>query len=113
MFEKFSKFVGVQGVIALALTGAVIALALSGRPVPEILANLASAAAGFYFGSKGGNLAIATVRRVAIWAGWDFWYVPVSVSDKPLLAVNPGGKHYAKTVRIGRLFFQIRKVGKK
>lgn len=64
MFEKFSKFVGVQGILALALVGGVLALALAGREVPGVLANLAYAAAGFYFGSKGGSLASALLCGV-------------------------------------------------
>lgn len=57
MFDKFLQYIGVQGVIALALTGGVLALALTGKEIPGVLANLAYAAAGFYFGSKGGEIA--------------------------------------------------------
>lgn len=51
--ENFSKYIGVPGVLALALIGAVVWLAVTGRPVPAELAGLAMAAAGYYFGAKG------------------------------------------------------------
>jgi hypothetical protein len=51
-WQLFFDYVGVSGVIALALVGTVIGLAIAGRPVPEVLQSLTLMAAGFYFGAK-------------------------------------------------------------
>jgi len=42
----------IQGIMALACTGAVIYLSVVGQPVPEVLVGLVMAIIGFYFGAK-------------------------------------------------------------
>lgn len=78
MFEKFSKFVGVQGVLAFALVGAVVTLALLGREIPSALLSLAAAAAGYYFGSKGETL-------TAQFTAWAWYAVPEWRRDRDRL----------------------------
>lgn len=55
-WEKFHKYVGVQGVLAVALTGTIIYLSVAQLPIPEVLVGLAGAACGFYFAKNGPNL---------------------------------------------------------
>lgn len=54
--EKFwdllKESVIVQGVLTLALAGAVIYLCVIGQSVPDLLANAFLLVIGFYFGSK-------------------------------------------------------------
>jgi hypothetical protein len=64
--ETFSKYVGIQGVIAVLLVLAVIGLSIFGVPVPQVLGDLAIAAGAFYFGSKGGTVGSSAVEA-AIW----------------------------------------------
>ena len=42
----------IQGTMALAGFGAIVYLAIVGRPIPEILAALVGSMIGFYFGTK-------------------------------------------------------------
>ena len=42
----------VRGLIALGFTGAVIAMFISGQPMPEALLSIASMIVGYYFGSR-------------------------------------------------------------
>jgi len=42
----------IQGTMALAATGAIIYLAVTGREVPEVLAGIVGIIVGFYFGTK-------------------------------------------------------------
>lgn len=42
----------IQGTMALAGFGAIVYLAIAGRPIPEILAALVGSMIGFYFGTK-------------------------------------------------------------
>lgn len=42
----------IQGFLALLFAGAIVALALSGKPIPEILGAALMAIIGFYFGAK-------------------------------------------------------------
>lgn len=57
MWQNFEKYIGVEGVIALILVGAVCWLAVAGMKIPAVMANLAYAAAAFYFGTKKGAAA--------------------------------------------------------
>jgi len=42
----------IQGVLALATTGAVIYLAIVDKPIPDILIGIVMTCIGFYFGTK-------------------------------------------------------------
>jgi len=44
----------VQGIVTLAVIGADIYLAVTGRPIPELLSQVTLLVLGFYFGSKVG-----------------------------------------------------------
>lgn len=52
MIELFRSSVLIQGTMALAGFGAIVYLAIVGRPIPEILAALVGSMIGFYFGTK-------------------------------------------------------------
>jgi len=61
-WEKFHKYVGVQGILATALTGTLIYLLVAQIPIPDILVALLGTSWGFYFAKNGSNI-VATVRR--------------------------------------------------
>jgi len=42
----------IQGTLALATTGAIIYLAITGKPIPDTLIGIVMAIIGFYFGTK-------------------------------------------------------------
>ena len=42
----------IQGTMALACTGAIIYLAVTGREVPQLLGAIVMAVVGYYFGTK-------------------------------------------------------------
>ena len=50
-----------QGLIGVGTVGAIVYLAVVGKPIPEALAGIAGAAVGFYFGGKA-QAAIARAR---------------------------------------------------
>lgn len=52
-WELMEESVIVQGLLALATTGAVIYLSVIGHPIPDELAMGWLATIGFFFGSKG------------------------------------------------------------
>lgn len=56
IWEKFAKYVGVQGVLAMAMTGALIYWVSSGITVPDIVYTLLGASYGFYFAKNGNHL---------------------------------------------------------
>ena len=60
-WDAFAKYVGIQGVMALATTATVIVMALVGRLVPPELWSLQGIAWGFYFAKNG--YAIANIGR--------------------------------------------------
>jgi hypothetical protein len=64
MSEKFYDLIVqgvlIQGIIALALVCAVIYLAVTNQPIPDILIGLTGTAIGFYFG---GEAQAGIVRR--------------------------------------------------
>ena len=65
--EKFWELVRdgilIQGIIALAAVGAIIYLAVTGQPVPEVLVSIASAIIGYYFASAANARNIRQVER--------------------------------------------------
>jgi len=62
-WASFNKYVGVQGILAIALTGTIIYLSIVQLPIPEVLVGLAGAACGFYFAKNGPNWINATRSR--------------------------------------------------
>ena len=52
-WDGFSKYVGVQGVLVLLLTIALIAMLLLGQVIPGEVYGLLGIAWGFYFGKNG------------------------------------------------------------
>jgi hypothetical protein len=56
-WDAFAKYVGVQGLLALLTTGAVIGLLAFQRTVPGEIYGLVGVAWGFYFAKNGVNLA--------------------------------------------------------
>lgn len=62
-WERFHKYVGVQGIMAVAFTGAIIYMAVAQIPIPDVLIGLAGAASGFYFAKNGPNLVSAATGR--------------------------------------------------
>ncbi len=50
--ELFRSSAVIQGTMALICTGAVVYLAVTGKPVPEVLVGIVMATVGFYFGTK-------------------------------------------------------------
>ena len=52
----------ISGTLALALVGGVIYLAVTGEPIPEILAALAGAATGYFFGTGKPQTAVAAIK---------------------------------------------------
>lgn len=102
MWEKFFKFVGVPGVIALVVVGAVVGLAIDGREIPDLLARLAVAAVGFYLGGRSGVLVQDVALPVLGFTGWDWqdhpaargawaWDVDYDEGEKWLQVVTPWG----------------------
>lgn len=61
--ERFHKYIGVQGVMALAFAGAIIYMAVAQLEIPDVLIGLAGTAAGFYFAKNGPNLVSAASGR--------------------------------------------------
>jgi hypothetical protein len=56
-WDAFAKYVGVQGILALIMTGAVIGLLISVRPVPGEIYGLLGVSWGFYFAKNGVSIA--------------------------------------------------------
>lgn len=54
-WDEFAKSNIISGVLAVGLTGAVIYLAVTGQPIPEVLAAALTAIIGFFFGTKAGE----------------------------------------------------------
>ena len=55
-WDKFHKFVGVQGVLAFLLTLTLIYLLVRQFPTPDILVALLGTSWGFYFAKNGTNV---------------------------------------------------------
>jgi len=56
-WDAFAKYVGVQGLLAILLTLAIIGLLIAARPVPGEVYGLVGVAWGFYFAKNGVNIA--------------------------------------------------------
>lgn len=61
--EGFNKYIGVQGIMALALTGAIIYMAIVQIPIPDVIIGLAGASSGYYFAKNGPGILDAARRR--------------------------------------------------
>lgn len=64
-WELLEESVIVQALVTLALTGAVVYLAVAGREIPAALLNMTLVALGYYFGSKA-QLSATQAARSAI-----------------------------------------------
>ena len=62
-WEEFNLYVGVQGILALMVTIAIIVMVTTGRPVPGELWGITGVAWGFYFG-KNGKMIISSTKEV-------------------------------------------------
>lgn len=60
-WELMEKNVLVSSLLAAGLVGAVIYLAVSGQPIPEVIVGLAGTVVGYFFGAK--TQAVAMARR--------------------------------------------------
>jgi len=56
-WNQFNKSTIMSGVLALIVMGSVIYLAVTGRPIPDVLAASASVIVGFFFGARSGQQA--------------------------------------------------------
>lgn len=54
-WDKFGKYVGIQGVLAVGVTSAVVAMVFVGVEVPKELYGFLGASWGFFFAKNGGN----------------------------------------------------------
>lgn len=64
-WEKFHRYVGVQGVMAIVLTMTMIYMLVSQIPIPDVLIGLMGTTWGFYFAKNGMNVAngVRSFRR--------------------------------------------------
>ena len=60
-WDAFAKYVGVQGIMALSMTGGIIYALVVGLQVPGEVYGLAGVAWGFYFAKNG--VSIASIGR--------------------------------------------------
>lgn len=51
-FDLLEESVVMSGVIALSCVGAVVYLACTGQPIPDLLANITLTVVAFFFGGK-------------------------------------------------------------
>lgn len=63
-WEKFHKYIGVQGILATALTVTLIYMLVAQIPPPDVLVGLLGTSWGFYFAKNGTNV-ISGVRGIA------------------------------------------------
>lgn len=56
-WNQFNKSTIMSGILALAVMCAVIYLAVTGQPIPDVLAASASVIIGFFFGARSGQQA--------------------------------------------------------
>lgn len=61
-WSKFHKYIGVQGILALALTATLIYMLVAEIPTPDVLVGLLGTSWGFYFAKNGTNV-VAAVRK--------------------------------------------------
>jgi hypothetical protein len=62
-WDLFEKNVIISGVLAIGLGGAIVYLAVTGQPIPEILAGLTGTVIGYFFGSGKGTAAVQAFRK--------------------------------------------------
>ena len=62
-WEKFHRYVGVQGVLATALTGTLIYMLVAQLVIPDVLIGLLGTSWGFYFAKNGTNVISAARGR--------------------------------------------------
>ena len=63
-WDNFGKFIGVQGILALALTVALIVLMFLGRPIPAEAWGLLGVSWGFYFAKNGTKVATTIQSKI-------------------------------------------------
>lgn len=56
-WKKFHDYVGVQGILAMSLTGTLIYMLVGQITVPDVLIGLLGTSWGFYFAKNGTNVA--------------------------------------------------------
>ena len=56
-WDAFAKYIGVQGIMALAMTGGIIYALVVQQPIPGEVYGLAGVAWGFYFAKNGVSIA--------------------------------------------------------
>lgn len=63
--ENFANYIGVQGVLAILITVAMIVMVFLLIPVPKELYTLLGVSWGFYFAKNGGNVAnrVRSIRQ--------------------------------------------------
>jgi hypothetical protein len=54
--EAFHKYCGVQGILAMSLTGTLIYMSVMAMPVPDVLVGLLGTSWGFYFAKNGDRI---------------------------------------------------------
>lgn len=64
-WELFAKSVVVQAILAVSFGGAIIYMAIAGKPIPEILVNAEMLIFGWYFGSKQTQASIELAKAIA------------------------------------------------
>lgn len=62
--EAFDKFCGVQGLLAMSMTIAVIVLTAQGKIVPPEMYSLLGVGWGFYFAKNGSKILSSTVSSI-------------------------------------------------
>lgn len=63
-WDLFEKNVVISGALGLLLAGAVVYLAVTGQPIPEVLAGLAGTVVGYFFGSGKAKDTVAVIKGV-------------------------------------------------
>lgn len=63
-WELFEKNVVISGALAVVMFGVVGYLAVTGQPIPEVVAGLAGTVAGYFFGSGKASSAVRTLKGV-------------------------------------------------
>lgn len=58
-WDKFSKYVGIQGIMGLLMLIVYLLMTLWGKPVPELFTNLMTMIIGYYFAKNGLNVMAA------------------------------------------------------
>ena len=61
-WEGFAKYVGIQGILALALGAGFIAAPFTGTELPQGYTELTSLVVGFYFAKNGVGI-VSSIRR--------------------------------------------------